>query len=171
MSDVPLRRKSRRTLRTAAAQSQDKVPDSNSVSRSVKAIGYKVGGGNTKVDLNGTDLMAQAMGEARVEAKPGATNIEISLKNMTEPSKLGAEFLTYVLWVVTPDGRTGNTGELLINKNGEAKLNATTPAQTFAMLITASHILPCVFPARWLSWKTRPAKAQRDKSSQSMISS
>jgi len=81
--------------------------------------------------------MAQAMGEARVEAKPGATNIEISLKNMTEPSKLGAEFLTYVLWVVTPDGRTGNTGELLINKNGEAKLNATTPAQTFAMLITA----------------------------------
>ena len=125
------------TAGTAAAQSQEKVPDSNSVSRSVKAIGYKVGGGNTKVDLNGTDLMAQAMGEARVEAKPGATNIEISLKNMTEPSKLGAEFLTYVLWVVTPDGRTGNTGELLINKNGEAKLNATTPAQTFAMLITA----------------------------------
>ena len=125
------------TAGTGAAQSQDKVPDSNSVSRSVKAIGYRVGGGSTKVDLNGTDLMAQAIGEARVEAKTGATNIEISLKNMTEPSKLGAEFLTYVLWVVTPDGRTGNTGELVINKNGEAKLNATTPAQTFALLITA----------------------------------
>jgi outer membrane protein OmpA-like peptidoglycan-associated protein len=59
------------------------------------------------------------------------------LKNMTAPSGLGAEFLTFVLWVVTPDGRTGNTGELIVNKNGEAKLNATTPAQTFAMLITA----------------------------------
>jgi outer membrane protein OmpA-like peptidoglycan-associated protein len=125
------------TADTAAAQSQAKVLDSNSVSRSVKAIGYKVGGGSTKVDLNGTDLMAQAIGEARVEAKTGATNIEVSLSSMTEPSKLGAEFLTYVLWVVTPDGRTGNTGELVINKNGEAKLNATTPAQTFAMLITA----------------------------------
>jgi len=125
------------TAGTGAAQSQDKVPDSNSVSRSVKAVGYKVGGGSTKVDLNGTDLMAQAIGEARVEAKTGATKIEISLKNMTEPSKLGAEFLTYVLWVVTPDGRTGNTGELVINKNGEAKLDATTPAQTFALLITA----------------------------------
>jgi outer membrane protein OmpA-like peptidoglycan-associated protein len=81
--------------------------------------------------------MAQASGEAKVEAKTSVTYIKISLKNMTNPSKLGAEFLTYVLWVVTPDGRTGNTGELLINKTGEAKLNATTPAQTFAMIITA----------------------------------
>jgi len=125
------------TADMASAQSQASVPDSNSVSRSVKAIGYKVGGGSTKVDLYGTDLMAQAIGEAKVEAKTGATNIEVSLRSMTEPSKLGAEFLTYVLWVVTPDGRTGNTGELVINKNGEAKLDTTTPAQTFAMLITA----------------------------------
>jgi outer membrane protein OmpA-like peptidoglycan-associated protein len=125
------------TAGIAVGQSQEKVPDSSLVSKSVKAIGYKVGGGSTKVDLNGTDLMPQAIGEAKVEAKTGTTNIEVSLKNMTDPSKLGAEFLTYVLWVVTPDGRTGNTGELIINKNGEAKLNATTPAQTFAMLITA----------------------------------
>jgi len=125
------------TVSTDAAQSQEKVPDSNLVSKSVTAIGYKVGGGSTQVDLNGTDLMPQAIGGARVKAKTGATSIEVSLKNMTAPSGLGAEFLTYVLWVVTPDGRTGNTGELIINKNGEAKLNATTPAQTFAMLITA----------------------------------
>ena len=125
------------TVSTDAAQSQEKVPDSNLVSKSVTAVGYKVGGGSTQVDLNGTDLMPQAIGEAKVKAKTGATNIEVSLKNMTAPSELGAEFLTYVLWVVTPDGRTGNTGELIINKNGEAKLNATTPAQTFAMLITA----------------------------------
>lgn len=56
---------------------------------------------------------------------------------MTQPSNLGAEFLTYALWVVTPDGRTGNTGEILLNKNGEGKLSATTPAQTFAMIVTA----------------------------------
>ncbi|HTQ61022.1 MAG TPA: OmpA family protein [Candidatus Solibacter sp.] len=113
------------------------VPDPNLVTKSVTAIGYKVGGGTTKVDFKSTDLMPQAFGEAKVQAKTGATQIEVSLKNMADPSKLGAEFLTFVLWVVTPDGRTGNTGELLINKNGEAKLNATTPAQTFAMIITA----------------------------------
>jgi outer membrane protein OmpA-like peptidoglycan-associated protein len=103
----------------------------------VKAIGYKVNGGSTKVDLTPTDLMPQAIGEAKVEAKTGATNIEVSLKNMQQPSKLGAEFLTYVLWAVTPDGRAGNTGEIVINKNGEGKLEATTPAQTFALIITA----------------------------------
>ena len=125
------------TAGNPGAHSQDKVPDSNVVSKSVKAIGYRVGGGSTKVDLKGTDLMPEAIGEIRVEAKTGATSITVAIKGMSQPSKLGAEFLTYVLWVVTPDGRTGNTGEVLINKNGEGKLNATTPAQTFAMIVTA----------------------------------
>ena len=126
---------------TASAQSEQQstpnVPASDLTTRSVKAIGYKVNGGSTKVDLTPTDLMPQATGEAKVEAKTGATNIEVTLRNMQQPSKLGGEFLTYVLWAVTPDGRTGNTGEIVINKNGEGKLNATTPAQTFALIITA----------------------------------
>ena len=126
---------------TASAQSEQQstqnVPASDLTTRSVKAIGYKVNGGSTKVDLTPTDLMPQATGEAKVEAKTGATNIEVTLRNMQQPSKLGAEFLTYVLWAVTPDGRAGNTGEIVINKNGEGKLNATTPAQTFALIITA----------------------------------
>jgi outer membrane protein OmpA-like peptidoglycan-associated protein len=125
------------TAGNPAAHSQDKVSDSNLISKSVKAIGYRVGGGSTRVDLKGTDLMPEAIGEIKVAAKTGATNIEVSIKQMTQPSKLGAEFLTYVLWVVTPDGRTGNTGEILVDKNGEGKLNATTPAQTFAMIVTA----------------------------------
>jgi hypothetical protein len=61
------------------------------------------------------------------KSKSGATDVEVTVKGMTSPSKLGAEYLTYVLWVVGPDGRTGNTEELLINKNGDGKLNATTP--------------------------------------------
>ena len=126
---------------TASAQSDQQSPRTEPASdlttRSVKAIGYKVNGGSTKVDLTPTDLMPQAIGEAKVEAKTGATSIEVSLKNMQQPSKLGAEFLTYVLWAVTPDGRAGNTGEIVINKNGEGKLEATTPAQTFALIVTA----------------------------------
>jgi outer membrane protein OmpA-like peptidoglycan-associated protein len=126
---------------TASAQSEQQspqnVPASDLTTRSVKAIGYKVNGGSTKVDLTATDLMPQALGEAKVEAKTGATNIEVTLRNMQQPSKLGAEFLTYVLWAVTPDGRAVNTGEIVINKNGEGKLNATAPAQTFALIVTA----------------------------------
>src|SRR6266404_2371789 len=131
----------------AAGQAQQTVPDSNLTTKSVKAIGYRVGGGSTKVDLKGTELMAGASGEAKVEAKPGATTIEVSLIGMTQPSTLGAEFLTYVLWVVTPDGRSGNTGEIIINKNGEGKLKATTPAQTFALIVTAEPYFAIRFPS------------------------
>ena len=131
----------------AAGQAQQTVPDSNLITKSVKAIGYRVGGGSTKVDLKGTELMSAAGGEAKVEAKPGATTIELSLIGMTQPSTLGAEFLTYVLWVVTPDGRSGNIGEIILNKNGEGKLKATTPAQTFALLVTAEPYFAIRFPS------------------------
>ena len=125
------------TASTTLAQAQQAVPESNLTLKSIKAVGYRVGGWSTKVDLKGTELMAEAKGEAKVEARQGKTNIEVSIKDLAPPTKLGAEFLTYVLWVVTPDGRSGNTGELLINKNGESKLSATTPAQTFSIIVTA----------------------------------
>jgi hypothetical protein len=116
--------------RALTAQPQE-PPSSDVVTKSSKAIGYKVGGGSTKIDLVGTELMKQANGEAKVEAKPGATSLEITLRNMASPSTLGAEFLTYVAWVVTPDGRTGLVGEVPIDKNGQGKLTATTAAQAF----------------------------------------
>jgi hypothetical protein len=116
----------------AAAQSQQNEPASSHLSKSTMAIGFPVGGGSTRVDLKGTERMAQANGEAKIEAKPAIANIDVTIKGLAFPSTLGAEYLTYVLWVVTPEGRTGNTGELLLGKNGEAKLSATTLAQTFS---------------------------------------
>lgn len=132
---------------TATAQAQQDVPDSNLIVKSVKAVGYRVGGWSTKADLKGTELMLQATGEARVEARQGKTNIEVSIKNLAQPTRLGAEFLTYVLWVVTPDGRCGNTGEILINNDGEGKLSATTPAQTFSMIVTAEPYFAVRIPS------------------------
>jgi outer membrane protein OmpA-like peptidoglycan-associated protein len=123
----------------ALAQTQQEIPASSLISKSTVAIGFTVGGGSTKVDMTGTEAMPQANGDVKVQARAnaGLTNIELNVKGMTPPSSLGAEYLTFVLWAVTADGRTGNLGEILINKNGEGKLTATTPAQTFSMIITA----------------------------------
>src|SRR5277367_1096659 len=123
----------------SAQQTPQEIPASSLISKSTVAIGFTVGGGATKVDMTGTSVMPQANGEAKVQARAnaGLTNIELSVKGMTPPSSIGAEYLTFVLWAVTPDGRTGNLGEVLINKNGEGKLTATTSAQTFSMIITA----------------------------------
>lgn len=121
----------------AAGQTQQEEPASNVVSKSVKAIGFQVGGGSTKVDMRGTDQMPSADGGAKIEAKKGLTTIQVSLTGITDPTKFGTEFLTYVLWAVSPEGRTINLGELLTNKTGEAKLNATTQLQTFSLVVTA----------------------------------
>ncbi|HTS65820.1 MAG TPA: OmpA family protein [Candidatus Acidoferrales bacterium] len=121
----------------ALAQSQPVTPDSGLVHKAIRAVSYQVGGGSTDIDLNPTGAVAGASGQATVQAKQGVTNIEVSLKGMTSPTKLGAEFLTYVLWVVSPDGRFNNVGEIQPDNSGQAKLKATAATQTFSLFVTA----------------------------------
>jgi outer membrane protein OmpA-like peptidoglycan-associated protein len=144
----------------ARPQTPQNAPASSLISKSTTAIGFTVGGGSTKVDLKGTDLMAQASGEAKVQAraKAGLTNIDVTVKGLTSPSKLGAEYLTYVLWTVTPEGRTGNAGEILINKDGDGKLSATTPAQTFSMIVTAEPYFAVRIPSERVALETETRK-------------
>jgi outer membrane protein OmpA-like peptidoglycan-associated protein len=145
------------------AQSQQNAPASSVITKSTTAIGFPVGGGSTKVDLKGTERMPQADGEAKIEAKQGITNIEVTIKGLSLPSTLGAEYLTYVLWVVTPEGRTGNTGELLLSKNGDAKLTATTLAQTFSMIVTAEPYFAVHLPSETVVMETDTRKNQKGK--------
>jgi outer membrane protein OmpA-like peptidoglycan-associated protein len=145
-------------------QQEQKLPQSALLTKSATAVGYEVGGGGTKVDLNGTELM-QATGWAKVEikAKAGRTNIEVEVKGLKPPSTLGSEFLTYVLWVVTPEGRTGNTGEVLLNKNGDGKLSATTPAQTFSLIVTAEPYFAVRLPSEMVVLQSDPRKDTKGK--------
>ncbi len=113
------------------------TPSSQLITKSATAIGYTVGGGSTRVDLKATSAAPGASGEAKVEAKKGITNIEASVRNMPQPSRFGTEFLTYVLWVVSPDGRTSNVGEVLLDDSGEGRLKATSQLQTFSLVVTA----------------------------------
>lgn len=121
----------------AAQTPEGAEPASSVINKSTKAVGYVVGGGATKVVFVGTGLASQGSGEGKVEVKKGPTNVEVKVKDMPQPSTLGTEFLTYVLWAITPDGRTANLGEIPINKDGNGQLEATTQLQTFAMIVTA----------------------------------
>lgn len=119
------------------AQTQQPEPAANVISGTVAAIGYPVGGGGTKVTMVGTSAATQASGEAKVDAKIGGTAISLKVAGMPQPTELGSEFLTYVLWTVTPDGTTTNLGEIPIDKNGQGKLDVTAQSQTFALIVTA----------------------------------
>jgi outer membrane protein OmpA-like peptidoglycan-associated protein len=104
--------------------------------RTAKAINYKHRSGATKIDFRGTELLAGARGEAKVESKQGYIEIEVEFDGLQPAGKNGGEYLTYVLWAVTPEGRTSNLGEILLNGT-KSKLDVTTELQTFALVVTA----------------------------------
>ena len=107
------------------------------VSRSVQAINYKHRGGATKVDFAGTDLMPQANGQAKVESKKGYIEIEVEFGNLQKPTTFGNEYLTYILWAISPEGRAVNLGEILVGDNHRSKVDVTTDLQAFALVVTA----------------------------------
>jgi outer membrane protein OmpA-like peptidoglycan-associated protein len=109
----------------------------NVVSRTTRAVSYKHRSGSTKIDFAGTDLMAAAQGEARVESKRGALEIKAEFSGLERPTAFGNEYLTYVLWAVSPEGRAVNIGEVLVGENHRSKLDVTTDLQAFAMIVTA----------------------------------
>ena len=129
------------------AQGKPQVPDSDVVRKSVKSVGYEVGKGATKVVFIAAPAAPNASGEAKVDAKKSGTAIEVKVKGMPQPTTLGSEFLTYVLWIVTPDGATTNLGEIPIDQNGEGKLNTIAQSQTFAMGVTAEPYYAVALPS------------------------
>ena len=107
------------------------------VSRNVQAINYKHRGGATKVNFAGTDLMPQANGQAKVESKKGYIEIEVEFGNLEKPTTFGNEYLTYILWAISPEGRAINLGEILVGDNHRSKVDVTTDLQAFALVVTA----------------------------------
>jgi outer membrane protein OmpA-like peptidoglycan-associated protein len=109
----------------------------NVVSRSVKAMNYQHRSGATKVDFAGTDLMPGANGQAKVESKKGYIEIEVEFGNLAKPTSFGGEYLTYVLWAISPEGRAVNLGEIIVGDNHRSKVDVTTDLQAFALVVTA----------------------------------
>jgi outer membrane protein OmpA-like peptidoglycan-associated protein len=107
------------------------------VSRSVEAVNYQHRGGATKLDFAGTDLMPSANGQAKVESKKGYIEIEVEFGNLEKPTTFGNEYLTYILWAISPEGRAINLGEILVGDNRRSKVDVTTDLQAFALLVTA----------------------------------
>src|ERR1017187_8951153 len=104
--------------------------------RTAKAISYQHRSGATKIDFRGTELLPGASGEAKVQSKQGRMQIEVDFDGLQPATRNGAEYLTYVLWAVTPEGRTANLGEVILNGT-KSKLEVTTELQVFALVVTA----------------------------------
>src|SRR6266566_4529516 len=121
----------------ALSQAPSSAGPPASVSRTTKAVNYRRAGSLTRVDFQGTELMSGANGEARVQSKSNRIEIEAKFLGLDEATKFGLEYLTYVLWAVSPGGRAVNLGEVVLKTGGAQVKAIITDMQTFVMIVTA----------------------------------
>src|SRR5690348_9643327 len=111
---------------TSAAQAQTApIYQVTVVQRTVKAVNYQYRNGPTKVDFQGTVLLPRGKGNATVESKAGRVEIVADFGRLEPPTRFGPEYLTYVLWAITPDGHAINLGELISDPGNDAKVRVT----------------------------------------------
>ena len=106
------------------------------VGHTTPAVNYRPRKGNSDIDFKGTPLMPLAIGKAKVQGKKGYIDIEAKFDKLGAPTQFAPEYLTYVLWAITPEGRATNLGEVQVDGD-EAKIHVTTELQAFGMVVTA----------------------------------
>jgi hypothetical protein len=116
------------------------------VGRTTPAINYRPRSGQTKVDFVGTALSPQARGDATIKGEKGYIEIDANFENLQAPSRFGPEYLTYVVWAVTPEGRPTNLGELQISGD-DGELRVTTELQAFGLIVTAEPYFAVTQPS------------------------
>ncbi len=117
------------------------------VQRALQAVNFQRHSGPTEIDLKGTVLLPKAEGKATVEVKNGYTKIDLNIRKLMPPTQFGTEFLTYVLWAISPDGRATNLGEVIANGSDKAAMHITSPYSTFGLLITAEPYFSVPYPS------------------------
>jgi len=117
------------------------------VQRSLQAVNFERHSGPTEIDMKGTVLLPKAEGKATVEVKNGYTRIDLDLKRLAAPTQFGSEFLTYVLWAITPAGRAINLGEVIPSGSDKASMKVTSPESTFGLLLTAEPYFSVQYPS------------------------
>ncbi len=121
----------------------------NVVERTTKAIDYRHKGHKEDVDLIGTSLMPDARGKATVAPHTGRMKIDVDFKHMKPAQSFGPQYLTYVLWAITPEGRAVNLGEVVLKnrKDTDSDLHVTTNLQAFGMIVTAEPYFSVTRPS------------------------
>ena len=116
------------------------------VQRSLDAVNYLNRSGATHVNFIGTELLPKAKGDAKVDAKTGKIQISVKFDNLVPANSFGPEYLTYVLWAISADGRPQNLGELEL-AGDKASLDVTSSFQSFGMIVTAEPYFSVTQPS------------------------
>src|SRR5579859_6496997 len=116
------------------------------VERSTQAVDYRDRSGTTQVDFKGTSLMPRVTGDAKVTGHTGRMAIDASLHHLEPARTFGPQYLTYVLWAITTEGRAVNLGEV-IPSDGNARVQLTSGMQEFGLIVTAEPYFAVTRPS------------------------
>jgi outer membrane protein OmpA-like peptidoglycan-associated protein len=116
------------------------------VSRTTPAINYRPRHDDTPLDFQGTSLHPKAKGHANISGEKGYIRIDAKFDELEPATRFGSEYLTYVMWAITPEGRATNLGELQV-KGDDGRLKVTTELQAFALIVTAEPYFAVTQPS------------------------
>ena len=119
----------------AAPQNQSSF-EVTMVARTITVINYEHRGGSTQIGFRGSPIMPNGKGSGKVESKQGRIQVNAEFQKMSPPQLFGPEYLTFVLWAITPEGKSNNLGEILLDGD-KSKISVTTSLQTFGLIVTA----------------------------------
>jgi len=105
---------------------------------------------STLVHMRGTRLAPKAQITVKIGSRPGFVELDINrggITGLTPAYRLGKDFLTYVLWAVSVDGKASNLGEITFEDERPIPVNLTTPYQTFWLMVTAEPNYAVVDPS------------------------
>jgi hypothetical protein len=123
------------------------------VERVTKAINYGKRTGLTNVDVGAGRCCQRPEARQKVARKQGHIEIQAEFGGLPDATRFGPEYLTYVLWAITPEGRVTNLGEVVPNDT-KSKFNVTVEPDVFGLIVTAEPYLLCPSRAMWSSWRT-----------------
>jgi outer membrane protein OmpA-like peptidoglycan-associated protein len=116
------------------------------VGRDIPAINYFHRSGATRIGFQGTSLLPQGKGEAKVQSERGRMTIDLKLEGLVPANSFGEEYLTYVLWAITPEGRPTNLGEIL-PQGSKTEITVTTDLQAYGLIVTAEPYFAVTMPS------------------------
>lgn len=134
------------TLTSLAQQPNQDALINIQVAQNIAAVNYQPAN-STRIGFAGTALLPQAKGDAKVTSRNGIVEIQAKFEGLSAPQNFGAENLVYVLWAVSPEGRSINLGQLAV-KGQKSKIDVTTKLQTFGLMVTAEPYFAVSFPSQ-----------------------
>jgi outer membrane protein OmpA-like peptidoglycan-associated protein len=120
---------------------------SEDVEGRLEGYSYQEGPVST-LEFHGTSIALGAEGEGKVEFQDGRARVEIKVRRMPDPVRLGP-FSTYVLWAVTADGRANNIGAIE-TVDGFGSLKTAIALSQFALVVSAEPHFAVTAPSKYM---------------------